>query len=124
MTNVVMHPYHELKAEAEREAAVADSPEGRALTKAIMDAMLAYSEFLDHNGVIWEDGCDPEEPDWSRLKVEALVATIDYGLDAGSSVEVKLKDGACDRVYGNGVNPDPNGLGPSDIPHKHRGDVT
>jgi hypothetical protein len=33
---------------------------------------------------------------------------------------VTLKDGACDRVYGNGRNPCAFGLGPPDIPHKPR----
>jgi hypothetical protein len=36
--------------------------------------------------------------------------------------EITLKDGALDRVYGNGLNPDPFGLGPPDIPHKRRTD--
>jgi hypothetical protein len=44
--------------------------------------------------------------------------TVDYG--RGNGINIHLKDGALDRVYGNGVNPDPEGLGPPDIPHKRR----
>jgi hypothetical protein len=112
--NVVAHPHHDLMAEAAHERAVANSPEGQALQKAIFDAVFAYSDFLDHSGVIWGDNY--------RLKAQALVITVDYGADAGSSVDIHLKDGAVDRVYGNGANPDPDAKGPLDIPHKLRPD--
>ena len=32
--------------------------------------------------------------------------TLDYGRCRG--IEIRLKDGALDRVYGGGVNPDPS----------------
>ena len=60
------------------------------------------------------------DPDWPRMKAQALVITLDYGLCRG--IEIQLKGGALDRVYGNGVNPDPAGFGPPDIPHKRRND--
>ena len=40
------------------------------------------------------------------MKVGALVVTKDYGREY-----ITLKDGALDRVYGNGANPDPYGAG-------------
>jgi hypothetical protein len=52
------------------------------------------------------------------MKAQALVVTFDYGKYSG--IEIWLKDGAIDRVYGTGVNPDPEGLGPPDIPHEQR----
>jgi hypothetical protein len=116
--NVVPHPHRDLMAEAEHERQVADSPEGQALQEAIYKAVYAYSEFLDRNGVIWEFGVDPDDPDWPRMKAQALVITWDYG--KGRGLEIALKDGALDRVYGNGVNPDPFEFGPADIPHKRR----
>jgi hypothetical protein len=109
--NVVQHPHHDLMAEAAHERAVVDSAEAEALQKAIFDAVCAYSDFLERNGVIWGDNY--------RLKAQALVVTLDYGA-GGDPVDIHLKDGACDRVYGNGVDPDPDGRGPPAIPHKRR----
>ena len=54
------------------------------------------------------------------MKAQALVITLDYGLANG--IEIRLKDGALDRLYRNGVNPDPFGLGPRDVPHMRRTD--
>jgi hypothetical protein len=54
------------------------------------------------------------------MKAQALMVTVDYGRMNG--IDITLKDGALDRVYGNGVNPDPFGFGPTDIPHKRRSD--
>ena len=45
-----------------------------------------------------------------------------YPSAVGGTTDVTLKDGALDRVYGNGQNPDPDGRGPADIPHKPRED--
>jgi hypothetical protein len=114
--NVVSHPHRDLMAEAKRERKVADSPEAQALQADIYKAVNPYSEFLEREGVIWEFGV--REPDFPRMKARALVITLDYGRYCG--LEIKLKDGALDRAYGNGVNPDPDGLGPPDIPHKQR----
>lgn len=117
---VVPHPHRDLMAEAEREREVSDSAEGQALQEAIFKAVDAYSRFLDRHGLIWEFGVNPDDPDLPRLKAQALVVTVDYGSMNG--IDISLKDGALDRVYGNGGNPDPEGLGPSDIQHKIRSD--
>ena len=115
---LVEHPHHDLMAEAKREREIVDSAEAEALRDAIFKAVDAYSTFLERNGLTWEFG--PYDPDWPRLKARALVVTVDYGLMNG--IQIDLKDGALDRVYGNGVNPDPHDLGPPDIPHKQRTD--
>jgi len=47
--------------------------------------------------------------DFSRMKAQALVVTLDYG-DGNGGVEIVLKDGALDRLFGDGVNPDPYGF--------------
>ncbi len=117
-SSVVSHPHHDLMAEAKREREVVESPEGQALLKAVCKAVDAYSQFLERHGLLWEFGVNPDDPDWPRLKAKALVITLDYGRLSG--IEVRLKEGALDRVYGNGKNPDPEGLGPSDISHKKR----
>jgi hypothetical protein len=109
--DIVQHPHHDLMAEAKYERRVADSPEAEKLKSAIFDAVAAYSDFLEAQGVIWGDG--------SRMKVGALVVTKDYGREF---YDITLKDGALDRVYGNGVNPDPFGAGPPDIPGMPRRD--
>lgn len=114
--NIVPHPHHELMAEAKREREVADSPEGQALRHAIAEAVGAYSDFLNRQGLIWDYDFDPGN--LPRMKATALVVTSDYG--NFGDIDVVLKDGAIDRVYGNGTNPDPLGRGPSDIPHKRR----
>ena len=115
--NVVSHPHRDLMSEARREREVADSQEAQALQVDIYKAVNAYSEFLERESVIWEFGV--RDPDFPRMKVRALVITLDYG---NCGLKIELKDGAVDRVYGNGVNPDPDGLGPPDIPHKQRND--
>jgi hypothetical protein len=53
-----------------------------------------------------------------RLKASALVAKLNFG--DGGSLDITLTDGALDRVYANGSNPDPFDAGPADIPHKRR----
>lgn len=96
--------------EAERERALADSPEGDALMDAICKAVDAYSDFLERHNLIWDWG-DCDNPDgMPRMKATALVVTKDYGEDMGG-IEFVLKDGSIDRVYGNGTNPDPYGRG-------------
>jgi hypothetical protein len=124
LTTLVTHPHRDLMLEAQREREIADSPEGRTLRPAITKAMFAYSDFIQHEGVIWDDeDDDPDDPDYRgypRLKAQALIAVVDFGKDAGTSVNIFIKDGALDRVYGNGTNPDPDGLGPADIPHAER----
>jgi hypothetical protein len=105
-------------AEAQHEREVVDSPEGQVLLNEVFKAVDAYSKFLDRNGVIWDD----DVGDLPRLKAQALVITFDYG-SGDCDIVVNLKDGAIDRVYGNGKNPDFLGRGPPDVFHKHRDDA-
>jgi hypothetical protein len=121
--NIVKHPHHDLLAEAKREREVAKSPEGQALRDALMDAAGAYWDFLERNHLIYEDDTNVEygaadAPVYPRVKATALVVTVTLC----GTIDVTLKDGALDRVYGNGQNPDPDGRGPADIPHKLRND--
>jgi hypothetical protein len=101
--------------EAKREREVVESPEGQALLNALTDAVIAYYDFLDDNALIDEVTADGE----LRIKASALVLT--HSLDG--TIEVTLKDGACDRVYGNGQNPDLYNRGPGDISHQPRDDI-
>jgi hypothetical protein len=114
--NVSSHPYRELMAEAQHEWEVTNSPEGDALQTTMCAAIFAYSEFLDRHGLIW----DHDYADVPRLKANALVITLDYVEGLGEKINYGLKDGALDRVYSNGTNPDCYGRGPPDIPHEKR----
>jgi len=111
--DVVTHPHRDLMAEAELERDVVESQEAQALQTEIFRAVRAYSTFLEEQGLVWGN-----EEECLRMKAQALVITFDYG--NCDRFEIALRGGALDRVYGNGVNPDPDGLGPGDIPHKHR----
>jgi hypothetical protein len=118
---VVSHPHRQLMEEAEHERAVTESLEGYALVQALCRAIDAYSQFLDNQNLIW-DWNDPETKNSAggpRVKARALMAIIDYATGDGS-IEIKLQDGPLERVYGNGTNPDYEGLGPPDIPHGQR----
>jgi len=108
-SNIVQHPKCGIMREAEIERSVSDNPEAEVLKEAIYDAVDAYVKFLDRHGLICEYGKDPDDPDFPRLKAQALVVTADFG-DGIGGVEIALKDGALDRVYGGGVNPDPSGF--------------
>ena len=77
--------------------------EAQALQDAIFNAVRAYSDFLERHGLIWGYG-HPDDP--LRLKAQALVVTLDYG-DGNNAIDITLKDGALDRLYGDGVDPDP-----------------
>jgi hypothetical protein len=109
---ILSHPHRELMAEAQHERAVADSVEAETLRDRIVEAVFAYAEFLGDQGVLYDT-----IGDWGRMKASALVVTCDPYC---GSCCVTLKDGALDRVYGNGVNPDPSGQGPADIPRSSR----
>jgi hypothetical protein len=113
--NVVAHPYRELMVEAQREREIADTPEAWALQCAIAKAVSDYMDYLAQHDLLWDDEPDDVMP---RFKATALVITSHF---SGSS-EILLKDGALERVFGNGTNPDPYGRGPADIPHSYRAD--
>ena len=94
--------------EAKFEKEVAASVEAKVLQKAIFNAVETYSDFLERHGLIWDYGHQPDDHDFPRLKASALVVTLDYkDLD---TIRIMLKDGAIDRVYGKGVNPDPTDI--------------
>ena len=61
--NVVQHPHRDLMAEAKYERSVVDSAEAEKLKDAIFDAVGAYSNFLERNGLVWEDGTRTICPD-------------------------------------------------------------
>jgi hypothetical protein len=89
-----------IETEAKIERAVIDSPEAERLKADIFRTMMAYVDFLRERNLLWDDD------DYPRMKASALVASYDFGRDV---VEIYLKDGALDRVYGDRVNPDPWG---------------
>ena len=92
---IVQHPHRDLMAEAEHERSIVDSAEAEKLKGAIFAAVRAYSDFLERHGLIFGDEAIP------RLKASALIVTEGYGEHYGTT-DITLKDGACDRVYGNG----------------------
>jgi hypothetical protein len=104
--NVVQHPKRGLMTEAVIERELCESPEAQALHEAIFKAVLGYVDFLHQHNMIFEYGPDPDE--LPRMKAQALVVTVDFGADP-DTIDISLKGGALDRVYGDGVNPDPDG---------------
>jgi hypothetical protein len=106
--SVVDHPKRAAMLEAARERELADSPEAQPLLEAIFKAVRAYSDFLERHNMIWDDECEGVEHYGPQLMAQALVVTLDYG-DGDFAVDITLKDGPLDRVYGNGANPDPEG---------------
>jgi hypothetical protein len=103
--NVVPHPKRGIMTEVKIEREIMDSPEAKALQEEIFKAVTAYWHFLNDHGLIWQEIGD----DRPRLKAEAVVVTCGYLEDGAEACEIKLKDGAIDRVFGDGVNPDPDG---------------
>lgn len=82
--------------EAEVERQVAESPEAQALMEEIDRAVRAYAYFLNERDLIWSEDSSDEFP---RMKAQALIVTFDYG-EVDFAVDIKLKDGALDRVHG------------------------
>ena len=101
--NVIPHPRRAVMIEAVIERQVADSPEGVALQEAIFKAIEDYAKFLDRHGLIYD-------ADKELLKASALIATKDFG-SANQAVVITLRDGAIDRAYNGGSDPDPWGSG-------------
>jgi hypothetical protein len=114
--NVVAHPYRELMAEAQREREILDTPEAWALQCAIWKAVSDYEDFLAQHDLLWDE--DESVDVMPRFKATALVITSHFS----GGCEIMIKDGAIDRVFSNGTNPDPYGRGPADIPHSDRAD--
>jgi hypothetical protein len=92
--NVVDHPAACLMAEVQAERTIRDTLEARSLQVEIHKALEAYWEYLDRHGLIYDD---------ERDLMRASALHVIYN-DAGS--EIILKDGAIDRRYGNGEDPD------------------
>ena len=88
----------ELMMQATKERAVADSPNGLDLQNRLYEAVLAYGDFLEQQGLFWSDSDPP------KLKASALVVTLNFAED---ELNIILKDGPLDRLHGDGVDPDP-----------------
>ncbi len=99
--NVIPHPRRAVMTEAAIERQIADTPEGVTLQEAIFKAIEDYAKFLDRHGLIYD-------ADKDLLKASALIVTKDYG-SADDAVVITLTDGAIDRAYNGGRDPDPWG---------------
>lgn len=113
--SVTPHPYQEAKAEAERQRAVGETPEAVAMQEAIFAAVNKYIEYLDRADMFYKAPPDatPDDPGYTPLVVStALVLTAHpiFGTD------ITLIDGLCHRLYGMGVDPDPDERGPATPP--------
>jgi hypothetical protein len=100
MSNVIEHPAAALMTEVNAERVIADSPEAEALQNAIFAAVQAYCDYLDRHGLFY---------DFDRNLLRASGLHVTY--DLIGTMEIVLKDGAIDRCYGNGEDPDPFGGG-------------
>jgi hypothetical protein len=83
--------------QAQKEQAIIHTPEADALQEAIYNALDAYFQYLDRNGLISSD----DKP--SKAKASGLVATRDLV----GTYDVYLKDGPSHRLYGTGQDPWP-----------------
>jgi hypothetical protein len=104
VSDVTSFPNRELLAEAAREREITNSPEAEALRERVFEAVQAYGDFLDNKGLFFDDA------DYPRVKASTLVVTLAPYI----GIDIRLRDGASDRVYGRGSNPDPDGRGPPD----------
>ena len=75
-------------------------------------ARIAKDHLRDGGSIVLTTGVLAMHP----MLGSASISMVNAGRYDG--VDIRLKDGALDRVYGNGMNPDPDGRGPRDIPHK------
>ncbi len=110
MSAVVNHPAAALMAEVEAERAIADTPEAQALQNAIFDAVRAYYEYLDRHGLFY---------DAERELVRATALHVIC--DMCGTMDIMIKDGALDRRYGDGEDPDPFGTGLNPTRPKSKG---
>jgi hypothetical protein len=96
---VVDHPAAALMAEVRAERAIVETPEATALIRAIFKAVSDYWDYLDGHGLMYD--CERD-----LMRASALHITHDV-----NGCEIALKDGAIDRRYGDGEDPDPWGRG-------------
>ena len=100
MDNVINHPAAALMAEVKAENAIADAPEAQALQEAIFKAVSDYYNHLYRHGLFFDN---------ERELVRA--SALHVVCDMCGNIEIELKDGAIDRRYGNGEDPDPESRG-------------
>jgi hypothetical protein len=93
----INHP-SALMAEAKREREVVDTAEAQALMAAIFRAVSTYRDYLDCHGLFYDD-------DRELMLASGLRVTCDIN----GEMEIILKDGPIDRLYGDGEDPDPFG---------------
>ncbi len=96
MSIIAHHPLSALMTEVKSESAIADTPEAQVLQQAIYEAVEAYYNYLDRSGLIY---------DHDRDLLRASGLHVIRNLCGG--IEIVLKDGALDRRYGDGEDPDP-----------------
>lgn len=108
MDKVLTHPASALMDEVKAERAIVDTPEAKILQEAITKDVSAYFDYLDRHGLFYDEERDLVRA--SALRVRCSVI----------GVEIGLEDGALDRRYGNGKDPDPEcrGLNPTWPPPK------
>jgi hypothetical protein len=99
---VVDVPRLAAKAEVMREDQILDSPEAMALKEAMVDAIFAYVDHLDCQGLFYQD--DPDDPDDVPIvKADTLVITA-HPIDG---VVITVKGGAADRLFNHAPDPGP-----------------
>ena len=95
-------------AQAGRERAIVDAPKAVAMKEAIFAAVHKYMTYLNRAGMFYQDE-HPDNSDYVPLTVStALVVTAHPYL----GIDISLKDGPLQRVFGLGVDPDPDGRNP------------
>jgi hypothetical protein len=91
-------PPASLMAEVAAEERIIGTKEAQALQHNILTAVNAYYEYLNQNGLFFDH-------ERELLRASALIVTCDMN----GEIEIVLKDGAIDRRYGTGGDPDPEG---------------
>jgi len=109
MGKVVKHPASALMDEVKAERAIVDTPEAEVLMEAVTRAVSAYFEYLDRHGLFYD-----EKRDLMRASALRVICSVI------GDIEIGLEDGALDRRYGSGKDPDPEcrGLNPTWPPPK------
>jgi argininosuccinate synthase len=89
-------PPGSLMAEVAAEERIIGTKEAQALQHNILTAVNAYYEYLNQNGLFFDH-------ERELLRASALIVTCDMN----GEIKIVLKDGAIDRGYGTGGDPDP-----------------